>query len=269
MNRRSVAVIVAIALCATAQAQRQPDMKKGSAPQRPAASAAGKPGKVSPADWFHRMFGIDVRAYANLTAVRGERQVEPAPRLVVFDRSTGKEETLWNCGGCWSPFPSGSDVYALRQTSDDAAKTELWVVHGDGKAERVVAVPSAVAIVGRNSDALVVGVPATRCDKSTEGPNAFVAVDVANAKTRELEDSPCVGSLGLTSSARVRGDRYLDTTHRADLQGTRRDRTILVLTPATGETPTATYFDARFPRGVDRYDPIWLSDERIAYVANP
>jgi hypothetical protein len=224
----------------------------------------------TPAQWLHRVTGIDLQAYRNLTAVRSENRADPAPRLVEFDRSTGMEKTLWACGGCWSPARVNGGTVVLRQTADDPTGAELWLVR-DGRATptRIASVPKVAAIAGTVKERVYVGIAQDRCASSSEGPYGIVAVDLARGTVSDVANAPCFGIVSLASSGRIRGNRYLATTRENDLAGNPRPRQLLVMSPATGPTPTATYFDERLQTPPDRYDAVWVDEQRIVYLARP
>jgi hypothetical protein len=220
--------------------------------------------KKPPVSWFTRVLKIDPRAYANLTAFRQGRSFDAGSSLASFDRSTGQEETLWECGSCWSPTIVDDGIAVLRHT--DTAAVELWLVPAKGSPRRVAKVDGAAMIAGADGKHVFAGVTASECAGSEEGPYALVEIDM-KGRTAPVKESPCFGTVSLIAAGRVRGDRLLGTTSKADLTGRRRPRRIIVYTPATGDTPEAVPFDDRMTASVDRIDPVWWSDDRIVYVA--
>lgn len=239
-------------------------------PFKPATQYPPKEKRETPAEWFHRVTGIDLRAYSNITAVRQQNGIDPAPQLVQFDRKTGKEKILWKCGACWSPARIEHGTVVLRQAPDDPTGAEIWLVRDRGtEPKRIASVPAAVAIAGASKKEVFVGATRERCGNSSEGPYGIVSVAVADGAITELPDAPCFGLVSLVSSSRVRGDRYLATTRRSDLSGNPRPRQLLIMSPATGKTPTATYFDERLKPPPDRYDAVWVDEHRIVYLAKP
>ena len=224
----------------------------------------------TPAEWLHRVTGVDLRAYSNMTAVRQVSGVDPAPQLVQFDQKTGVEKILWKCGACWSPARVDRGTVVLRQAPDDPTGAEVWLMRdGAAKPERIATIPEAVAIAGASKQKVYVGTTRDRCASSPDGPYGIVSVALVGGAITELPDAPCFGLGSLVSSSRVRGNRYLATTRRTDLSGNPRPRQLLVMFPATGRTPTATYFDERLKPPPDRYDAVWIDDHRIVYLAKP
>ncbi|HMJ85220.1 MAG TPA: hypothetical protein VK504_18685 [Vicinamibacterales bacterium] len=231
-------------------------------PAKKTAAAAVK--RETPVSWFMRVLKIDPRAYANLTAFRKGRSFDAAPRLASFDRVTGREETIWACGSCWTPTVVDDGIAVLRHS--ESAAVELWLVPKKGSPRRVGNIDGATMIAGAVRNRVFVGVTSLDCADSQEGPYALVQADMSG-RTSKVKDSPCFGTVSLTAAGRLRGDRLLGTTSKTDLTGRQHPRRIIIYTPATGDTPGAVPFDERMTAGVDRFDPVWMSDDRIIYVA--
>jgi hypothetical protein len=242
-----------------------PPAQKPAAPSKPQHRK-----KETPAEWLHRVTGIDLRAYRNMTAVRQENGVDAAARLVEYDRVTRKEQTLWACDGCWSPGRIEGATLVLRQATDDPAAAELWLVRDRTlTTRRVASIRGAAGIVGSANGRTYVGALREWCASSSDGPFGMLAVDLAKGTVTELTSAPCFGPASLVSKDRVRRNRYLATTRRSDLSGNPRPRQLLVMAPANGTMPTASYFDERLTSPPDRYDAVWIDDNRIVYLATP
>lgn len=226
--------------------------------------------REGPAEWLHRVTGIDLRAYATITAVRQESSIEPAPHLMHFDRRTGEENLLWKCSACWSPARVTGGTAVLRQAPSDPAGAELWVVRdGSNEPVHIAALSDAAAIAGVSGQYVYVGVRRQRCASSSEGPYGIVSVALTDGAVAEVLDAPCFGPVGLTSSGRILGDSYLASTRKNDLSGIPRPRSLLVISPATAQTPTAQPFDKRLTAPPDRYDAVWIDEHSIVYLSKP
>jgi hypothetical protein len=259
--------------CAAAMLAAVTLVQHAQAPKATAKTAATQKTKAkkkeTAGEWFQRVLGIDMRAYLNLTAYRRLTGIDAAPRLALFDRTTGEEKTLWACGACWSPARVDNGTVILRQT-DETPEVELWLVADGGAApKRVAVVPGAAGITGTLGGRVFVAATRERCNSSVEGLYGLIEVNATTSTVAELPDAPCIGSASFGAMGRVRGDRLLSTTRKIDQAGNRRNRRILVLAPATGQAPTGNYFDARLKAPPDRFDPIWVTDDRIVYVARP
>ncbi|MGB6688319.1 MAG: hypothetical protein WBE76_10790 [Terracidiphilus sp.] len=61
--------------------------------------------------WLCKKLKIDPGVYARVT--RDIPKVRSGDRVVMFDKSTGVETAVWDCGGCWSPTMLDSKSFAV------------------------------------------------------------------------------------------------------------------------------------------------------------
>ncbi|HVG25454.1 MAG TPA: hypothetical protein VND45_14960, partial [Thermoanaerobaculia bacterium] len=222
-----------------------------------------KPKPKGAAGWLASTLGIDPKAFANMTAVRGDAAAGAGRRLIELDLATGVETTLWECGRCWSPALAPNGVVVLRE---DGGTTAMWVLPADGAAARaIVPLPSATSILGATDmpERVAVTVRDARCGESEHG---VTLVDVAAATVTVQKDAPCLVP-PFPARDRLRKNRIVATTAERDASGKRIPRRLVVKEPADAPAPTAKRL-APFSDTVDRFDPIWRSDTRVIYVAD-
>jgi CHAT domain-containing protein/tetratricopeptide (TPR) repeat protein len=231
----------------------------------PAKKEASKPKAKpkGPVAWLVSTLGIDPKAFANLTAVRGDAAPSIGTRLVELDLRSNAEKTLWECGRCWSPAIAGSGVVVLRKEGDT---TGLWLVpNGGGAPRKVVDLPTARAILGATGkpNALAVAAANARCGKSE---HAVAVVDVAGGSAAIDARAPCLVP-PFPARDRLMNNRILATTAERDAAGKTVPRRLIVKEPADAASPGAKRL-APFNDDVDRFDPIWRSDTTVVYVAD-
>jgi len=260
-----IMVWIALALTGRTKTATQTAAKTSTAGPAPATMSS------SVSAWFKRVLGVDVAAFDKLTAFRELGGLSTAPRLVSYDRRTHRETTVWNCGHCGSPARIGRGTAVLRR-ADESGPTEIWIVADDGSSPRRVApLPDAQAILGAPDDrSLLVGVSTARCTSRDE-PYGVVRVNIASGKISDVPGAPCLGSVTLVATGRVRGDDALDRPPPRDVNGIMRPRSIRV-SSAHVVTGPSVLFDSKLDSHsdrVDRAEPVWIDADKIVYVANP
>jgi hypothetical protein len=227
-------------------------------------------------DWICRVLGIKVQTYNRLSQVRSDPEPTLGARLMRLKLSDGQEKVVWQCDGCWSPV-------ALSETEAAILKRDgIWLVPlADGSpapAQPKIASQNLVAIIGlldRQSKEVIVA-------QRNTTPGCKYSLLQANLSTGEMKDL-----VGPTERCLEGSNQLLLTVNAGRL----RDDKLLFAPRNTSDTPRTLWrgiytqrqgsdsVDYRSERlipaidrnddGVDRYDPNWISDSEIIYIANP
>jgi hypothetical protein len=227
-------------------------------------------------DWICRVLGIKTKTYNRLSQVRGEEEPTLGARLMRLKLPEGEEKLVWQCDGCWSPV-------ALNETEAAVLKRDgIWLVslaeRSPAPTQPKVAAQNIIAIIGlldKNSKQVIV---AQR--NSTPGCEyVLVQANLSNGEIKEL--------VGLAEKC-LEGSNQLLVNINA---GRLRDDKLLFAPKNTSNTPRTLWrgiyaqrqdpdkIDFRSERlipaidrnddGVDRYDPNWINEREIIYIANP
>ena len=207
-------------------------------------------------DWICRVLKIDSAVFSRLSKVRGTADGPPAGEwLDTVDVRTGTVTPLWRCDGCWSPvrLPDG-DIAVLRADG-------IWRVRG-GKGAKVHPVENLVAALGHVDGNLVAlrrpPTPAGRCEYDV------VAVAMADGRVSAVDEAPpsCPEPGLLPRPDTLRGGRRL-----AHSSGPGAATLLLFTTLENGTEQSTPLIRAATDDGINRFDPIWLNDEVVVFVA--
>lgn len=228
-------------------------------------------------NWICRVLGIKVRTYNRLSQVRpGDYQPTLGARLMRIKLPDGNENLVWQCDGCWSPVAIGPTEAAVLK------RDGIWIVslsnNSPAPTQPKIAAQNLVAIIGildQNSKRLIVA----QQSNTQDCQYTLREADLSDGQLKELAD--------LTEKC-LQGPNQLRVTMNA---GRLRNDQLLVAPKNTSNTPRTLWrgiytqrqgsdrVDYRSERlipgidrnddGVDRYDPNWINDNEIIYVANP
>ncbi|HMG72832.1 MAG TPA: hypothetical protein VK582_04970 [Pyrinomonadaceae bacterium] len=228
-------------------------------------------------DWICRILGIRVQTYNRLSQVRpGEEEPTLGARLMRLKLPEGQEKLVWQCDGCWSPVAlSETEAAVLRRDG-------IWLVplaeRSPAPTQPKIAAQNIVAIIGlldRQSKQVIVA----QRNRSPGCAYVLLQANLSNGEIKELvgPTEKCLegpNQLLLTINAgRLRDDKLLfapknkSDTPRTLWRGTYTQRQ---------DSDKVDYRSERLipaidsnDDGVDRYDPNWIKDNEVIYVANP
>lgn len=251
---------------ASATAQPRPDTippanRTGGAPPHP-------PNRVSArrfSDWLRRRIVASAEVFEALTRVRGRGDAEAGERLMRLTVSTGQDTELWRCDGCWSPAvaPNG-EIAVLREDG-------VWLVLPGQQPRLVVAARRLERIVGREDSAGVRLLVARRREEppGSQCPFDLVVADLSAGVSAPVQEpeATCVEEGWVRTTDQVYAGRVVSATESVSVIGMPQPRRLKwaasvdsVFRPLL--PPSGSPSD-----GLDRFDPIWLGQDTVVYVA--
>ena len=209
--------------------------------------------------WLSKVTGINPNLYRNLARNRGVTKRPSGSELVRRDLATGADQTLWQCGNCWSPILFGGDEIAVLKEDG------VWVVSVQTKAARqaikAAGLREAISSIKEQPEwvLLVRGEQAGDCEYATWRANlrSGVLERFGEAQTTCLLE---FDFRSLIKPDQVRGDFVLATSEDDDPP--------LHVTKLRSSTSTVESVVV-FPSRKAAFDAIWLGDSSIAYIVRP
>jgi hypothetical protein len=235
-------------------------------------------------DWICRLLGIDVRTYDRLSKARpGQYQPILGARLMRVKLPEEQETLIWKCDGCWSPvMVSETEAVVLKQDG-------IWLVplaaNSTAPTRPKVAAPNIVAIIGpigNQSKQLIVAQRNVAQNNNAQQPQCAFTLrraDLNDGKVKELDD---------TAVKCLEGPNQLFLSINS---GRLRNNKLVIALRNTSDTPRSLWkqtfdisqnsdkndkttqllpkIDDNSDDGIDRYDPNWINDNEVIYIANP
>jgi hypothetical protein len=205
--------------------------------------------------WLAKVTGINPNVYRTLARNRGVTQRPRGTSLIRRDLTKGTDQTLWQCGNCWSPILlNGDEIAVLREDGVWAVSTQMKGAHQLIKAgglseaiSRIAGQPEWVLLVRAES----VG----NCEYTTW------RASLRSGTLERYGEAKATCLLEFDFRSLIKPDQVHDnfvlTTSESDdppLHVTKHSssgggESVVVLLPAQAA-----------------FDPIWLSDSSIAYI---
>jgi hypothetical protein len=223
--------------------------------------------------WLCKVLGINSKTYNAISKVRDGYKPSPGARLVRLDLRTKKETTLWQCDECWSPATvSATDIALIKPDG-------IWIVPAAPNKPRLLAAGSRfLAIIGLIKDQpnqLLVAQ-----DSNIQNCKYVLRqVDLNSGQLRDPSDLPekCLeGPADLYTAikaGRLLNDEILLSTRsvnnlpRKILRG-KYGQVADQDSPSYEQSELLSEQDQR-DDGIDRFDPNWVNENEIIYMANP
>jgi hypothetical protein len=206
--------------------------------------------------WLAKVTGIDPKVYRTLARNRGATQRPRGTSLNRRDLITGIDQTLWQCGGCWSPILMSREEIAVIR--DDGVWGVSILTKTPRQLIKAAGVREAVSAIADDSKWLLL----VRTQRTGDCEYTTWRADIRSGVLERYGDSKvtCLLEFDFRSLIRpdqVRGDLILTTSEDDDppLHVTKHNFS------GTGESIVVL-----LPRRL-AFDPIWLSDHAIAYIA--
>jgi hypothetical protein len=224
------------------------------------------PKKETTSAWICRVLRVDPKTYVKLVGVRQGQEQIGGDHLALADLQAHTETQIDECGECWSPAVVDSQTVAFLKTDG------VWVKPLRGgeahlavkaKSLRVLAGPAE----GRTSAWVVLQHQAggAGCDYR------LVVADLASGQL-DLETEPpkCLGEEdigGVLRAGVLRGNKVLYNSPPG--QGFRRillgELTADGDSAGTERVPLLPWIEA-LADGIDRFDAVWVDDNRVVYA---
>lgn len=199
-----------------------------------------------------------------VAAARGG-EVQSAQQIVTAELSSPGEQVLWKCGSCWSL--AVLDDRRLITLKDDG----LWLVPLDQSPPQLATKAENLRLVlGRVEGAEGTILLLRKSDPAARNCEfSFVTASLKSGQMSPVSDSvlPCLREEdigGLVLPDQVHSDRYVTSSQRGSLP-----RQILLFDLAKGPRPAgspALRWLEEEPDSVHRFNPVWLTSSRIAYL---
>lgn len=211
--------------------------------------------------WLCKKLKIDPGVYARVT--RDIPKVRAGDRVETFDKTTGVETTVWNCGGCWSPTMLDSKSFAVVKEDGiwtftlgeaDSARKPLdakqiqWILGPVDQPPKSLLIAAAL-----NQNGCVLTLQ-------------YAPLNGGKLLPVQDSDTTCLDNAGnLIRSGQVKDDRIIHSSAN--------DTDILVTeNPATPQGLVVdNLFDSRLNSakdGVARFDPQWVNQTTILYLTH-
>jgi hypothetical protein len=215
--------------------------------------------------WLGRQIALSRDVFDRLAAVRSDGRAIAGERLIRLALRTGQQEDIWRCDGCWSPAnAAGNGIAVLRSDG-------VWLLPSGREPRRAVAAERLERIIGRMDLGGMRLLVARRRDDSPGNPCPLdlIVVDLAAGGVSPVLDAEaqCVGAAQVTTSDRVRGTQMVAETSMTDRNGIPQPRGLKWARTPDGDFEPLLPTRRSGPGGLDRYDPIWVSEDTVVYVA--
>jgi len=217
--------------------------------------------------WLCRILGIDPKVYDKISKVRGADGGH-GMSLVRLNLLSGQEQTLWRCNGCWSPSAAGEDnIVVIKQDG-------IWLLSltRHDEATLKVAGTDLTVILGQMSGQTQALLVLQRTGNSHIPGDCNLRLRVANLRSGTLQDpldqpQPCVRLAEVIKVDRIRANQEIRESRPDPQTG---NRSLLKAVIAENDNRPLVFSNLFGGRdSVDRFDPIWLDDQTIAYLTIP
>jgi hypothetical protein len=223
--------------------------------------------KETVGEWICQILHIDPKAYARLLGVRGGQEQIGGSRIALADLKARTESVIFECKPCWSPAAIDSENIAVLKVDG------IWVKPLHAGSERLAVPATGLRIlVGNAVDNKLqfVVLQHREVDKSCE--NALKIADLSTGSLDAVAPAQCLAELQIEEVRRagaLRGNHLL--VNNPSGAGVRRllqqefpDGGSISQAP---RTPLLPWIDAQ-EDGIDRFDAVWLDDNRVVYLQN-
>lgn len=218
--------------------------------------------KESLIDYICRVLRFDPAVYRKLVAVRGGKAEQiSGRRIVIADLTSRTVRTLDECGTCWSPIPVDANTIAYVKTDG------VWVKSLAGDRARLAVKSEGIrALIGPAQDSKG-AVLVVRHALEGACPYEVQVADLESGILRNADEAACIQAedlIAIRSSGSVLDNQVLSTTP----QGV---AVVKIRVGQIGSQATSAllpWLDQK-DDGIDRFDPVWLSREQVAFVERP
>jgi hypothetical protein len=221
--------------------------------------------KESTAEWICRLLHLDPKVYAKLVGVRQGQEQLGGDHLALANLDTKTETQVEACGECWSPAVIDSQTIAFLKSDG------IWIkpVTG-GESKRAVSATGLRMLAGPVAGSASALIVLQHLTGEAECEYRLVVADLSAGGLDLKSQAPqCLGEEDIGAVPRagaIHGTRVLYNSHPG--QGFRR---ILVgeMTNAPesgGDRVSLLPWVESNADGIDRFDAVWLDNNRVIYV---